>query len=210
MVDGVQSPAAIGFRDHSGWAVAIVLAFADGQPRIIVRERIQIVSPDLPRQPYHAVAEEGAPRDTIHRVQDSARQLASHEIDRIQERVRVGGFRIIAAAVPAGTMSIPESLDRILSAHTLLHAAEGELYREALEIAAHDRGLRVLRFPRNDVFSLAARASSLSKGQVEDALAILGKSLGPPWQKDHREAAAAAWFALASDLRSEVGPPIEL
>lgn len=96
MVDDVLNPAAIGVRDHSGWAVAIVLASADGTPRMIARDRIQIVSPDLSLQPYHAVAEEGAPRDTIRWLQVSARQLASHAIDRIQERVRVGGFRIIA------------------------------------------------------------------------------------------------------------------
>jgi hypothetical protein len=33
---------------------------------------------------------------------------------------------------------------------------------------------------------------------LEPSLAALGKAMGPPWQKDHKEATAAALVALAA------------
>jgi hypothetical protein len=43
---------------------------------------------------------------------------------------------------------------------------------------------------------LLADASRLLGVDLEPSLATLGKSIGPPWQKDHKEATAAALVAL--------------
>jgi hypothetical protein len=79
---------------------------------------------------------------------------------------------------------IPASLDRILTSHALLHAAEGRLFEWAAIEAGDEAGMPVhLVDPR-----------SLT---VPAAVESLGRSLGPPWQKDHKWAATAALMALA-------------
>jgi hypothetical protein len=64
-----------------------------------------------------------------------------------------------------------------------LHAAEGDLYEQALIEGAARAGLSVLR--------LAPGLVPLFTG-VETA----GRTFGPPWQKDHKLAASAAMHLL--------------
>jgi hypothetical protein len=87
----------------------------------------------------------------------------------------LGGRPIVALSPPK--RALPE-LAAILRAHTLIHLAEGELYRRAIVAAAEDEGWRV---------ATPARPS----------LPDLPKP-GPPWGKDQRAAAARAWSALAT------------
>jgi hypothetical protein len=79
-----------------------------------------------------------------------------------------------------------------------MHAAEGELYREALAEACAEAGLSVTRAPRKELTGLAAAASGSTLREFEARLTAAGKALGPPWQADHRLATAAAWLGLAS------------
>ena len=74
-------------------------------------------------------------------------------------------------------------MERILASHALLHAAEGALFERALVAAAAEIGI-------------PARVSDPDMLEVGDALDALRKTLGPPWQKDHKLAAAAALAAL--------------
>src|SRR5690349_17664635 len=126
---------AIGFSDHAGWAVlSAVRRAGPGQFELVFRRRILTCPSSLPRQPYHAVAEAGMPRDTIHQVMDAARRLAVVAIREVLAETP----HLFAASVAMGRTPVPTDLDRILASHALLHSAEGELYRDALSEAAAD------------------------------------------------------------------------
>ncbi len=192
-----NEPAAIGFRDHTGWAVAVVLAGKPGEPRFVHRERMELVAASLPRQVYHAVAEDGAPRTLVAEVAEAARSQTAAEFERLVASLRAQGFEVTAIAVAAGTHRLPPTLDLILRSHATLHAAEGELYRDCLAEAGAAMGVRTTRFAHSDLLSTAAATIGRSTAEITSRTMAMGRPLGPPWQKDHREAATAAWLALA-------------
>jgi hypothetical protein len=106
------------------------------------------------------------------------------------------GVSLAAAGVAMGRVPIPAELDRILGAHALLHAAEGELYRDALVQGADARSLRVVRFLNREVRSEGAGAMGFALPELEEQLARIGKATGRPWTKDEKDATAAAMLAL--------------
>src|SRR5207244_11684880 len=66
-------------------------------------------------------------------------------------------------------------------------------YREALATAAEARGWSVHWYDRERVFRDAAAA--LGREDVDTLLSAMGRSIGPPWQAQHKLAAAAALAA---------------
>jgi hypothetical protein len=173
----VADPAAVGFRCHSGWAVLVVVSGSPISPVVLDRRRVELVDESLPRQPYHAVAEDGAPPSVIDNVADASRTAVAEALRSIA--------RIGAVGVVATERQIPPDLDQILASHALLHAAEGHLFERAVIEAAHDAGLRTHVVPPKSI-------------EVPSAIDALGRSIGPPWQKDHKWAATAALAALGS------------
>jgi hypothetical protein len=172
---------ALGWRGHSGWAVAVVVSGVD-DPTVLWRERVELVAPTLPRQPYHAVADLGmTPRQgarLIARVEKAATARAGAATTRF-----IRDLGVTAVGIVGGERNLPTELERVLASHTLLHASEGDLYEQVLAAAATAGGLRPLL--------VSPRAI-----EVPPELERVGKVLGPPWQKDHKLAAAAAVMAL--------------
>jgi hypothetical protein len=78
--------------------------------------------------------------------------------------------------------NVPDDLARILASHALLHAAEGGLYEEVLIDAAAKVGLPAMLVEERTI-------------EISAALDSAKKTLGAPWQKDHKLAAAAAFVA---------------
>jgi hypothetical protein len=191
-----MAAAAIGFMEHTGWAVAVAVVGAGDSFDVVARERIATLDPALPRQAYHAVAEMGFDRGIIETVRESAVDCSEREIVRLAGELKERGHGLAIAAVPVGTGRIPESVDAILASHSLLHAAEGEMFREALAEAAARCGLRVLRPQRKDILSEAAAIVGLALPALQQRLNEIGRSVGPPWQADQKAAAAAAWAGL--------------
>jgi hypothetical protein len=108
------------------------------------------------------------------------------------------GHRPVAAAflVKAGR-PLP-SLTEILKSHPLLHTAEGELFRQVVVEASTACGLRVEKVDRKELSARAAEAMGLRTDAVQRRLVALGKTLGPPWAQDQRDAVLAAVVALVS------------
>lgn len=73
---------------------------------------------------------------------DTAVRAAGAALTAWTARLRGAGHRVVAAGVVAGSGSVREELPlpKVLSAYGLLHAAEGELYRDVLLGAAADLG----------------------------------------------------------------------
>ena len=89
------------------------------------------------------------------------------------------------------------SIEQIRAVHFRMHKAEGVMFPDALAHAAETCGLRLLAVPEKD---LAAQVEQVMAMPVSDAMkkvAMLGKSVGPPWGADQKNATLAAMIALA-------------
>jgi hypothetical protein len=182
MARQTRDRSALGWRAHSGWAVLVAVRGPASSPLILTRERIDLVDDSLPKQPYHAIiGDELSLHDgsaLIARVRRSAIRAAA-----AATKAAVKQFGVSDVGVVARVRNIPDDLERILSSHALLHAAEGALFEQSLLDAATRAGL-------------ACSVMEPNGTQVGDALDAAGKALGPPWQKDHKLAATAAMLAL--------------
>jgi hypothetical protein len=90
------------------------------------------------------------------------------------------------------------ALAEVLASHALIHAAEGELFREVLIDGAHACGLALTTLPDKTALDAAAQRLRIPRAQLDAQLVALGKSVGPPWGQHQKEAAAAALVALQS------------
>jgi hypothetical protein len=186
-------PTALGFRPHSGWAVAVVVRGPAAEPEVVARTRVDLRRPGMPRQPYHAVAEAGADRGVVEEVADAALAGARAAIDELAGAI---DGPVAAVGIVGEARDLPP-LERILRSHPLLHTAEGELYRRALDRAAADRGLAVTALPARRPLEAAAEALGADPEVLAARLVAAGRRLGPPWQADHKAATAAALVGLS-------------
>jgi hypothetical protein len=157
--------AGLGFSVHTGWAVAVVCT----RSKVLARARLTLYDSDY-RFAYHAAVEHPA---------EAAKMIA--ETSRLALRNGAAELRkLLGELQPVVGVAAPKplpALEAILKAHPLLHTAEGELYRRALEGACVVLGLEVRQ--------VTPVAKLPDFGEV-----------GRPWSKDHRTAAAFAIAAL--------------
>jgi len=189
-------PAVVGVADHSGWANLVTVAPGDdgSAPAVIDRRRCQIIGDDLPRQPYHAadgLGDAEAER-LVEQVVAAACAGAGRALDALLADL-AGDHRVVALALRSGgDRPLPGNVAGVLASHSAMHAAEGQLYRDAWVDAAADRGVAVALHARGDALGGAAALLGTTAERLGAVVSTLGRSLGPPWQKEHREAAAAA------------------
>jgi hypothetical protein len=126
----------------------------------------------------------------------SAAAAAASAIKAVVAKLDESGRSLAGVGLVAGDRRVPDELSRILASHALLHAAEGELYERAVIEASSRAGLRVTTLAPKNVIDDAATAMSMKTADLGTRLTAAGKTVGPPWQKDHREAAAVALVAL--------------
>jgi hypothetical protein len=192
----------LGFCAHSGWACAILLADANGDVEVIDRRRIALHDPKIPAsmQPYHEAESMtlASAQSYIARCETATRRLASralidlHNVAR-DRSLKLAGVCILAAPGPA----LPD-LKSILASRALIHAAEGELYRDALVRACEAEKLPVRRIEEQQAAYRTARYLQIDETALRARLARFGKALGPPWGTDEKAAATAAWLVLAA------------
>jgi hypothetical protein len=163
-------------------------------PVLLARRRIEL-SQDQPRQPFHAA--EGRPlaeaEALIRRATDEARTLAARAVQQA-----VAELEPPAAAcglLLASGRPLP-ALAQILVSHSLIHAAEGELFREALRHASRACGLRLTEVKERELHDRAASGLGLSPNVLSRRLSEWGRELGPPWRQDEKLAALVGWLAL--------------
>ncbi|HEU5060794.1 MAG TPA: hypothetical protein VFU21_29895 [Kofleriaceae bacterium] len=173
--------AAIGFSVHTGCAAAVAV----GGPRatVLAREHVVLADSDYGRFVYHAARE--TPAFAREMVKES-RQVAERRARKARRGLvaALADHEVVAVALPPARRALPP-LDKILASHSLVHSAEGELFRAALVTAAGKVGLAVVE----------VAAGALPPVKVS----------GPPWGKDQRTAAALAWGALAATRRGGRG-----
>jgi hypothetical protein len=189
---------AFGMKAHSGWAAAVVLGDRDGELVVVDRRRIDLVEEEWAKQPYHA-AEDRKPaeaRALVRRGAEAAHRIAAREMRAAVERERGRGNDVAGCAVLVGDPMPDWSVEEILAVRFRMHKAEGVLFRDALVRAAEGCGLRLVAVPEKLLAKLAGQVLRTPAGGLQKQIAALGKSEGPPWGKDRKDAALAALVAL--------------
>lgn len=181
----------IGVSDHGGWAV-FVTAAPDGT--LLDRRRVELVDESLPSLPHH---HEGQmlPIDAAVALVERVRASA--------ERHAVIALDAVAAAVPqiCGVAlrtrpQLPPTIAERITDYRARNVADWVMYRTALASAAEARGWPVHWYDVKNVLASASRAL-----RVEDFDAYfqhMRRSLGPPWNNDHKIAMAAAVVTAAA------------
>ena len=188
---------ALGFKPHTGWAVAVTMGGDAAAPVVFDRRRVTLCPDDLPRQVYHhaqGLSPARAVRSVVD-VEDAVDITSTLVLGELAERAAAHG-ELVAVGIVGEPRDVPD-LKQVLTSHALLHLAEGELYRGALDDAAHERGLTVSLMSHKGTVEQASAALGVSAGALTATLTGLRRELGAPWQADHRDAAAAALVALA-------------
>jgi hypothetical protein len=193
--------ASVGFRAHSGWTALIALAVNDGLPMVLARQRVHLVETFTYefRQPYHTAEklpfDEG--RAFVARMRSEARRLAFHAIRKLKAELQGHGYALARCGLLLASGRTLPSLDRILASHSLIHAADGELFREALLHASVRCGLKPLAVKERELLDSASRALRRKPDDLTHRITGLGRPLGPPWSQDEKLASLVAWLAIS-------------
>jgi hypothetical protein len=161
--------AALGISIHTGWGACVIVAGTPAKPEVLANERIQILGDDE--------------RFCFHMAAEMKRTEAAPWLARIRRKALANARRVLAPlAARANACALvarpgdPGPLDEALAAHPRIHTAEGCFYRDVLAEACP---IPVRIVP----------PKSLDPSRV-------GKIVPPPWGKDQRLAALAAWSLI--------------
>ena len=188
--------AAIGLRPHTGWAALVVIGRAPSA--LIDRRRLELLAPNVPDQLYHTAADRelddaaGLVAETIAAVDAFAARALRTVLDGQRARSR----NVIACGL-IGTLRTTPALTAVLASHARIHAAEGDLFRNALAAAAESASLRLVVVPEKDVAGETAHALGITPSSLQHHVAEIGHIAGAPWRADQKLAAMAAMLALA-------------
>lgn len=195
--------AALGFRVHTGWAAMIAVTPVSGSalPTILDRRRVEMIGrgdPDAPPFVYHAAAKLSldAARQFVDQAEKIASTRAKAELAAAIRDLREGGYEVVAAGAIAGNRPFSSPLEATLRSHSLLHAAEGELFRQAIVGASESLGVPVTRVPARDLYPQAVKHLGVSIEVIRERLAELGRSAGKPWTQDQKESLLVALLAF--------------
>ena len=183
---------------HNGWAVLVTVAADRGAPVVVDRRRVELMGSELPSQPYHHEAldlELQAAEELVREVKESALLHARDALSQL--RADLATRCALAGLVLRQPRPLPETLAEILESHPATLIADAEMYLAALSGAAEELGISAETHPRSGELDFAAGSLGESSDRVSDFVSGLRATLGPPWQKDHKSAAAAAMGSLA-------------
>lgn len=190
---------ALGLRPHTGWAVAVA-AGDFGSSVVVERRRLELWDEAVPRAVYHAARplDLGDAIQLVHQAEEAADEAAMCALSEMVAELVAADHDVVAAGVVTSSMRLPSKLADVFASHAFVHAAEGHLFREALVHAVGSCGVHVLEVPARELTARAEAKWGWHPETLGQALAELGRSLGPPWQKDHKDATVAAWLAMPS------------
>ena len=176
---------AVGFRAHMGWANSVVLTLSDGAAQVRARADVDLRPATAPAHPYHAAAE--LPVEERDAVLAGALGEAEAAAIEVVSDFLADDVRAVGVVISPGVRHIP--LEKVLTSSRLLHMAEATVYQQALRGAA-----ATLRLP-----CVTVTFAQAEEHDLWPVVAALGKTVGPPWRKDHKFAAVAAWLAGSSE-----------
>lgn len=194
--------AAIGFRVHSGWAAIVAVSVEDGAPVVLHRQKLLLVKTFnyTFRQPFHTA--EKMPladaKEFVRGVERESQELALARIRALKKELTKVEYKVRGCALLlASGRKLPE-FEKILASHALIHAADGELFRDSIGKACARAKLPLTSIKERDLLAAASKKLSKRPEFLHRSVAVLGRSLGSPWTQDEKLATLAAWLTLAS------------
>lgn len=194
----MTAPCVSGLGYHTGWAEVVTVAAREGAPCVVDRRRVELIDADLPSQPHHHEAGELSLPEAEQLIAKVKASVAEHcRAALAQLQADLSPDRLVAITLREGSPDrMPDTVAQIMQSHSALMVADSEMYRTALCAAATELGLEVALHPRGSEGERAADALGCDTDEVETRLRDLGRSIGTPWRKEHRAAAAAAIAVL--------------
>ena len=175
----------IGVSDHGGWAVLVTVARDE---TLLDRRRVELVDEGLPKLPHHSEGQ-GLPLDEavelVERVRVSAEKHAVLALD----AVAMVTPRILGVALRK-CQPLPSTIAERIKDYRAQNVADWVMYRKTLASAAEARGWPVHWYDAKKVLDAASRA--LRVENLDAHFLGVRKAVGPPWDKDHKLAMAAA------------------
>jgi hypothetical protein len=201
---GSALKAVLGVADHNGWAVCVTVAVSRGAPVVVDRRRVELIEPGLPSQPYHheTVGMPLAEGETlVVRVRESVRRTTIARLSELRDELQPP-YTLVAMTLRNPPLSwVPVTVAEAHSTYPVMCRADAMLYHDALCTAAGRLSLALVQHDRGAELARAADRLDVSVEELERFVQKAGERLGPPWQKEHRLAAAAAIGVLADGAR---------
>jgi hypothetical protein len=171
-----KSGGVIGVSDHGGWAVLVTVA---RDSTVLDRRRVELVDDALPALPHHHQGQM-LPMDRavalVERVRASAERHAVLALDAVAATIpNIAGIALRAC------QPLPPTIAERITDYRARNVADWVMYRRALASAAEARGWPVYWYDAKKVLD-----------SVDARVVEMRKTLGPPWNQDHRLAMAAA------------------
>ena len=184
----------IGVSDHGGWAVLVTVA---GDGTLLDRRRVELVDEGLPKIPHHSEGQTlpiHEAVDLVERVRLSAERHAKLALDAVAGAVTPGSLSGIGGvALRECPAWLPSSISERIKDYRAQNVADWVMYRKALAAAAEARGWSVHWYDARKVVHSASEVLRIA--DFDAHFLQLRRSVGPPWDKDHKVAMAAAIVA---------------
>lgn len=173
----------MGLRVKLGWALAVGMEEGpDGAPVVTARDELRVAA-RFRIFGYHAAMDaDPAEREAV--IAAASERAVEAATELLAQALADHGADVLAVVVGRGVGKIP--LEKVLASSQLFHTAEAEILQRAFVEAAAELGVPSRRVPFVDI---EAHPSW-------EQIAKLGRAVGAPWRKDHKQAATAAWMAL--------------
>lgn len=198
--------AALGFRVHSGWAAAVVVAGNLASPNVVARRRIEFAAPGIPgsKQPYHAAErlELKEAEQFLQRCHEGSVSLARKAVgDCILDADREGQ-KVASSGILLGSGRTLGTLAAILASHALIHTAEGEFFRQVVVDACKHHAVPVSAVKEKELLPRCQSELHISREALDQHVSSIRRIIGPPWRQDEKFAMMVAWLALAAGGRT--------
>ena len=199
---------------HSGWGVLVAVSAHPELVEVMDRRRIVTADPSMPgaNQPYHYAAHLGLSEAEKYLAECAtvSEWLAFTAIGDVIRGLEERNYRVVGSALLLAAGRPLPSLANILAAHSLIHAAEGEFFRHAVQKACEGSTVSVARIRERELDGVVRTTFWDRASRLEHRIASLGRSIGPPWTKDHKLATLAAAVIVAGEgnwqRRSNMNP----
>jgi hypothetical protein len=183
----------------------VVLGGTAADPTLLARSRLQLIDDHDPesKQPYHAVeflcVEEATGRLDGYMAVATGRAQAALRAQ--LEELKGRDISLKSVGIIDSSSRKRVSLQSILASHALIHAADGDHFRNALHAAAEQCRLGVCRVPAKALEAHAGKCLHMPASRMFDIVNKLGRDRGPPWGADQKKAALLAWTLLQQDAQ---------
>ncbi len=192
----------MGVRMHSGWGALVAVSISPGQVEILDRRRLTVIAPETKgaKQPYHFAEglEFSQAEEFIHRCFAASLKLASTGLHQAAQELRKRQYRVTGTAVLRASGRPLPPLANILASHALIHAAEGEFFRDIIFKACENLDLAVTGIRERDLEDHLQKEFGRATARMHQQVSEAGRSLGPPWTQDQKTAALAALAVLGN------------